>query len=175
MKEQQMSDATTTPGNDGNNGGGTSTTDEGFKPITSQEDLNRVITERVNRERAKFADYKDVKAKAARLDEIEAANQTEAEKFSARIAALEAENQRIQSEALRSRIQAKFKIADEDAELFLTGTDEESLTRQAQRLADREADRSKRGPHVPGEGTTPPPPGIDRKRQFLSDLTGRDN
>ena len=133
---------------DGGDGGG----GDGFTPITTQDDLNKVIADRVNRERAKFADYKDIKAKAARLDEIEAVNQSEAERFAQRIAALESENARIQSEALRSRIQAKHGISDEDAALFLTGTDEETLTAQAKRLADREADRKKRGNIAPKEG-----------------------
>ena len=39
------------------------------------------------------------------------------------------------AEALRWRIAAKHGISDEDAETFLTGSDEESLTKQAQRLA----------------------------------------
>lgn len=135
---------------DGGDGGGGN--EGGFTPITTQDDLNKVVSERVNRERAKFADYKDVKAKADRLDEIEKANKTEAEKFAERIAALESENSRIQSEALRSRIQAKHGISDEDAALFLTGTDEDSLTAQAKRLAEREADRKKRGGVAPKEG-----------------------
>ena len=168
-----MSDPNPNPSdNGGTNGGDTPTTDEGFKPITSQDDLNRVIDDRLKRERAKYADYKDVKAKAAKLDEIEQANKTEAERVAARIEALEGENKRIQSEALRSRIQAKFSINDEDAELFLTGTDEESLTRQAQRLAVREADRKKNGNHVPNEGKNPQP-GSDELRTFTRDLFAR--
>lgn len=137
---------------DGGDGGGSDAGETGFTPITSQDDLNKVIAQRVERERAKFADYKDVKAKAARLDELEASNQTEAEKFAARIAALESENSRIQSEALRSRIQARHGISDEDAALFLTATDEDTLTAQAKRLADREADRKKRGNVATKEG-----------------------
>ena len=136
---------------DGGDGGGGSD-DGGFTPITTQDDLNKVIADRVNRVKAQFADYKDIKAKAARLDELEAANQTEAERVAQRIAALESENARIQSEALRSRIQAKHGISDEDAALFLTGTDEDTLTAQARRLAEREADRKKRGNIAPKEG-----------------------
>jgi len=52
---------------------------EQFKPITSQEDLNRVIGERVKR--AKPSDYDDLKAKAAKFDEIEQANKTELQKI----------------------------------------------------------------------------------------------
>lgn len=156
-------------------GGDTPTTDEGFKPILSQDDLNRVIADRVARERAKYADYRDVKAKAAKLDEIESANKSEAEKFAARIAALEGENRRIQSDALRSRIQAKFGVADEDAELFLTGADEETLTRQAQRLASRAADRKKQGNVAPREGATLTPAAGDEMREFTRGLFARGN
>jgi len=40
------------------------------------------------------------------------------------------------TEALRWRTAAKFGISDEDAETFLTGTDEATITRQAERLAE---------------------------------------
>lgn len=159
----------TNPGDSGGNTGGpTPPTDDGFKPITTQDELNHVLAERLDRERAKFADYKDLKAKAARLDSIEQANQTEAEKTAARIAALEIENKRIQLEALRSRVQAKFSIGDDDADLFLTGTDEETLTRQAQRLAGRDADRKKQGNHVPAEGANPPTAGKDDEMRVFT-------
>ena len=96
------------------------------------------------------------------------------EKFAARIAALESENARIQSEALRSRIQAKHGIADEDADLFLTGTDEETLTRQAQRLVDRDADRKKNNNVVPSEGAHAPA-GDSEDREFARNLFARAN
>lgn len=141
---------------DGGDGGGSDTGSgekpAGFTPITSQDELNKVIADRINREKAKFADYRDLKAKAERLDQLEAASKSEAEKVAERIAALESENKRIQSEALRSRIQAKHGISDEDAALFLTGADEDTLTAQAKRLAEREADRKKRGNVAPKEG-----------------------
>ena len=165
-----MPDAPPNPGDiGGNTGGPTPPTDAGFKPITTQDELNHVLADRLDRERAKFADYKDLKAKAARLDSIEQANKTEAEKTAERIAALEAENKRIQLDALRSRVQAKFGIGADDADLFLTGTDEETLTRQAQRLADRDADRKKQGNRVPTEGNNPKP-ADDEMRVFTRGL-----
>ena len=127
-----------------------------FKAITSQDDLNRVINERLTRERAKYADYKDLKVKATKLDEIEQANQTEAEKTAKRIADLEAELNNTRRDSMRLTIASAHGITDaDDIDLFLTGTDEETLTRQAKRLADREADRKKNGNHVPREGSTP--------------------
>jgi hypothetical protein len=47
--------------------------------------------------------------------------------------ALEAADQ-ARREALRFRVAASSGISDEDAEIFLTGPDEESIKRQAERL-----------------------------------------
>jgi membrane protein involved in colicin uptake len=89
---------------------------------------------------------------ARRLAEIEEANKSEAQKAADRLAAAEKEAADARSEAMRLRIASKFGIGDEDADLFLTGTDEATLTRQAERLAGREAERKKNGNHVPREG-----------------------
>lgn len=136
----------------GTTSGETPAADE-FTPITSQDELNKVISDRIARERAKFGDYKDLKAKAAKLDEIENANRTEAEKAQARITELESELNAVRSESMRLRIASEHGITDaDDIDLFLTGSDEETLTKQAKRLAERIADRKKQGNHVPKEG-----------------------
>lgn len=61
-----------------------------FTPITSQDALDKVISARLERERAKFSDYSELKTKAARLDEIEEANQSELEKLQSKLAKAEA-------------------------------------------------------------------------------------
>ncbi|RZT66743.1 hypothetical protein [Leucobacter luti] len=61
----------------------------GFTPPATQEELNAIISARLDRERGKFADYDDVKAKAARLDELEEKNRTDLEKAEARAVAAE--------------------------------------------------------------------------------------
>lgn len=145
-----------------------------FEPITSQDDLNKVIAERLQRERAKYADYKDVKAKAAKLDEIENAGRTEAEKAQARINELESALTAVRTESTRLRIASEHGITDaDDIALFLTGTDEETLAKQAKRLAERTADRQKNGNHVPAEGRTPNPPKADQTRELARSLFGR--
>jgi hypothetical protein len=161
-----MSEATPEGGQDS---GETPAADE-FKAITSQDDLNKVINERLTRERAKFADYKDLKTKAARLDEIEQANQTEAEKAAAKVAELEAELNNTRRDSLRLKIASANGITDaDDIDLFLTGTDEETLVKQAKRLAERTADRKKQGNHVPREGNNPKP-GEDEMRTYTRGL-----
>lgn len=51
-----------------------------FTPITSQDDLNKIINGRLQREKAKFADYDDVKAKASKYDELEEAKKSEVQR-----------------------------------------------------------------------------------------------
>jgi hypothetical protein len=130
-------------------------------PTFSQADVDRIVKERVQRERAKFADYDALKAKAG-----EAATAEE------RIAALEAEVETSKREALKRRVQAAHGIADEDADLFLTGTDEETLAAQAKRLVDRESERKSKGNHVPREGNNPKP-GSDEMGEFTKNLFQR--
>ena len=45
---------------------------DGFKPVTSQEDLDRIIENRLVRERKKFADYDQLKEQAGKLDRLQA-------------------------------------------------------------------------------------------------------
>lgn len=72
---------------------------------------------------------------AKRLADIEEAQKTEAQKAAERLAAAEKDAADARAEALRLRIATKYGISEDDADTFLTGTDEESLTRQAERLA----------------------------------------
>jgi hypothetical protein len=58
------------------------------------------------------------------------------------------------AEALRLRVASKFGIGDEDADLFLTGSDEETLTKQAERLAAREPTARSPATTCPARATT---------------------
>ncbi|WP_157099363.1 hypothetical protein [Microbispora sp. ATCC PTA-5024] len=48
--------------------------------LLSQADVDRIVEERLSRERKKYANYRDVKAKADKFDELQAAQQTELER-----------------------------------------------------------------------------------------------
>ena len=112
----------------------------------TQADVDKVVRERIQRERAKFSDYDDLKAKAG-------------EKATAddRIKDLESKFAATEARALRAEIANAHGISAEDRDLFLTGTDEDTLTAQAERLAARESERKKQGNRVPSEGTNPKP------------------
>lgn len=112
--------------------------EQGQETTFSQADVDRIVKERIKRAEAKFAEAKASESRTLeeRLAEVEAR-------------AVVAETGR-----LRSDIAAKFQIAPEDRDLFLTGTDEDTLTAQAKRLTERESERKKHGNIAPKEGAS---------------------
>ena len=152
---------------DAQGGAGAADPDKGEQTFT-QADVDRIVADRLKREReavkAKYADYDDLKSKAAGAQTAEQ-----------RIASLEQEIKTTQREALRRRVQAAHGISDDDADLFLTAADEESLIKQAQRLAERDADRKKVGNRAPLQGriTSSTSAGADEVREFTRQLFGR--
>lgn len=127
--------------------------DEGQQPEAQGNDTQGQDN---NAESPKFtqADVDKLVAKVRaeeRRKASERANQTAEE----RIAALEQQLAETAREALKRRVQAAHGISDEDADLFLTGTDEETLTAQAKRLAERDSERKRTGNLVPIEGRNP--------------------
>jgi predicted RNA-binding Zn ribbon-like protein len=131
---------------------------EGVKPegeqgqTFTQADVERIVKDRLAQQaKNKFGDYDELKTKAGNALTLEQ-----------RIADMEAESAKAKAEALRARVAADFGISTKkgpkgepsDADLFLTGADESTLTVQAQRLAAREEDRKKQGNFAPKEGTT---------------------
>jgi len=81
----------------------------------TQAELDKIVSERLAREKAKFADHDDLKKKAARLDEIEAANKTELEKAQAERDAAKSERDAAKAEAKATRIRAAAISAASEA------------------------------------------------------------
>lgn len=73
----------------------------------------------------------------AQIDAINRANESAVEKATREANEYKEAATKATADALRYRIAAKHSISEEDAELFLTGTDEATITRQAARLAER--------------------------------------
>lgn len=130
--------------------------------LVPQAEVDRIVKERVARERAKYSDYDELKAKAAGSQTLEE-----------RLASLEGELTTAKTAALRSDIAAKHGLSAEDRDLFLTGTDESTLNAQAQRLSERVADRKKQGNFAPKEGTTPAAGADTGEREFVRNLFSR--
>lgn len=143
-----------------------------FKPIESQEDLDRIIAERVNREKTKFADYEDLKQKVASFDQIVSDKDTEIASLKND---LDERSKLVESSglsALRYKVALTHKVGLEDAELFLTGSDEDSLNAQAKRLSERTSG-SNGDPYSFNEKGDPPPPPQDQMEQFVANLFER--
>lgn len=162
---------------------GTDATETGAEGSTENEGENTAET--VESLEAKLAKYKEIAAEqekrakanadaAKRLAEIEDAQKTEAQKAADRIAELEKQISESSTAALRFKVASEFKISADDAELFLTGSDEESLRKQAERLAERDQERKKQGNHVRKEGTsTQKGSDDDEGREFAKELFAR--
>lgn len=81
---------------------GTETVERTF----SQADLDRIVQERLARERQKYADYGDLKAAAGKLRDIEEANKSEVERAREKAAAAEARATAAESESREVRVRA---------------------------------------------------------------------
>lgn len=126
-----------------------------WTPPASQAELDRIISDRLARQRAQFADYGDLKAKAAKFDEIEEANKTEIQR------ATEARQAAEQAAAAATRDLARYKVAAAKgvpAEL-LVGDDEESIAAYADQLIAFRGNQP--APSFDGGARTPAPTGQD--------------
>jgi len=168
-----MSDTSTTTTTEAPGANGTGATTEQQTPPAertfSQADVDRIVAERLKRE-----NLQELRAKATKLDSLENDRKTEDERVAERLAKLEERNKQLEVDGLRMRVANRFKISEEDAELFLTADNEDDLTKQAKRLSEKvaDADRTRGRNHVPREGqSSTPQESAERKlaRQLFSD------
>lgn len=98
--------------------------DSGKKALDAERAARKVAEKQA-------ADFK------AQIDKINQANESAVEKAQREAAEFKATADKATADALRFRVAAKHNISEEDAELFLTGSDAETLERQAARLVER--------------------------------------
>src|SRR5699024_11223830 len=97
--------------------------EQGFKAPASQEELDRIIQKRVDRERSRYADYGHVKARAERAAELEAV----ADELRKRVEAFE-------SKEARSALVRKVAVdngVDHELLAGMRGDSEEELARKS--------------------------------------------
>lgn len=106
----------------------------------------------------------------AQLTKLSQANETEIQ--AAQREAKEAKEAvaKAATEALRFRVAAKHGISDEDADLFLTGTDADTLNKQAARLVERTPAGPKPDPTQGGSGA---PAASTPEADFANFLNGQ--
>lgn len=109
------------------------TTTEPEKTFT-QDQVNAIVAERLKRDRGERADYEELKQKAARLDEIEAANKTELQKANERADGLQKELDALKSAQTLREIRDKVSSETGIPVNLLTGGTEEECRTQAESI-----------------------------------------
>lgn len=114
---------------------------------------------------------KQLKALQARIQEFEDRDKSEAERLLARAEKAEKDAANLAAAIAKRDIAAKFGITDaDDISLFLTGTDEETLTKQAERLAARSTQAPPpAAPSAAGQGNVGKPIGAGDLDQQIAD------
>lgn len=100
----------------------------------TQEELNQIVEDRLQRERQKYAgmaDYDQLKEKAGKYDELQEASKTELQKATERVTALQKELDGMKHEASVRTIRSKIAAEKGIPESLLTGDTEEACTQQA--------------------------------------------
>lgn len=114
--------------NDEQNDDGQGTSGNDTPRSFSQDDVDRIVKERLARQKSQFADYDELKGKAAKFDEIEEASRSELEKAQKVAADAVAERDKIMAEAKEARLTAAIlaevaktdrKVVDPEAALRL--------------------------------------------------------
>lgn len=77
-----------------------------FAPITSQDEFDRRIAERINRTKAQFKDYADLKQKAEEFDRLQEAQKTETQKQTEELSRWQTEAERWRGAAVASTVKA---------------------------------------------------------------------
>lgn len=101
-----------------------------FKPPQSQEELDRIIGARLDRERRRFADYDDLKAKAEKFDAAEQANKSELERAQERAEKAEKQAAEFEAQSLKASVAADKGVPASS----LSGSTKEELEQSADAL-----------------------------------------
>jgi hypothetical protein len=137
-----------------------------WKPPASQEELDRIITDRLKRETRKFRDYDSLKAKAEQYDSLAASVQTDQER-----AIAEAQEQAFNAamgSVVPRLVRAEFKAAalgkltGEQLETLLEDVD---LTKYVDDDGEPDVDRIKRKVEALAPRTPPPSFGQGQRQQ----------
>ena len=102
--------------------------DGSFEAITSQEQLDKVLSKRLERERAKYSDYEELKQKAAEA----ADSRSEVEKLHDRVKELEQERHQSAVEAAKAKAASEYGVPAD----LLVGDDTDAIEAHAKRLSE---------------------------------------
>ena len=109
---------------------------EGQQPerTFTQAEMNAIISDRLSRERSKYADYGDLKAKAQQFDAAQDAGKTELQKANEKAAKLQEQLDTLTRANTLRELRSKVAAATGVPAELLSGDTEESCTAQAQAI-----------------------------------------
>ena len=144
-----------------------------FKPITTQEEFDNAIKERLAREKSKYSDYDQLKSRVTELEEenvglkstIEANRQSK-EDDDKKLEEMQNQISNYETASLRTRVALQYGLPYDLADR-LQGTDEESFKADAERLAGYMKPVSK---VAPVKSTEPIVPKEDDERTMYRNL-----
>lgn len=144
-------------------GDGKPSTGDPFTPITSQEQLNRLIGERINAVKSQYADYNALKEKAAKFDEAENKNKTELQRATEERDAAIAERDRLRHTQLQLDVGTAKGLTPAQAKRLVGSTKEE---------LEADADAFKADLGETGGKPTPPKPNPAQGRERETPKSG---
>lgn len=128
----------------------------------TQAEVNEIVQNRLKNMKA---EYEQLQARAASVEDLESRNQQ-----------LSSDLSSLQLESLRMRVASEFGISADDRDILLTATDEETLRMQAERFATFPLQRAVGGNVARREGRrVEAPSAMDGStREFVRELFGHD-
>lgn len=100
----------------------------------TQDEVNSIVAERLNRDRAKYADYDSLKQKAEEFDKLQEANKTELQKATERADGLERELAELKKANELQSIRQKISNETGVPVNLLTAETEETISEQAKAI-----------------------------------------
>jgi len=102
--------------------------------LLAQEDVDGIIEKRLERERAKFADYPDLKEKAGKVDTLKSEYEEKLKSAGTEKSELEGKLKSATLETVKVKAIHQFKLKPELSE-FINGDDEDTILSQAEKLS----------------------------------------
>lgn len=102
--------------------------------LHTQDDVDKVVESRLERERKKFADYDELKEKAGSVEKVKSEYEEKLKGASTEKSELEGKLKSAQLETVKVKAIHEFKLSEELSE-FINGEDEDTIRSQAEKLS----------------------------------------
>lgn len=144
-----------------------------YTPPATQADLDRIIGERLARDRAKFADYDTLKAKAAEHDKLVQASKSDQERLEERASAAESRIGPLELENAKLAVALEKGLTAADAKRLVGSTREELEADAEQFLRDHPQKQTRTPDLRVAAGQRPPAQQVGNADDWIRRMAGR--